>query len=102
MTNAIRGAGRRLREAVAAGAYQEAQSRLAEYSRAVSRAALEPPSGEGRALEALREARELMIWAERTVRADRAHTQHLLEGMAAGRLYRLSASQREPRFGLEG
>jgi hypothetical protein len=102
MTEPISQAGGRLRKAVASEAYAEAQACVAEYSRAVTEAAGKLPEGGGRALETVRLAVDLLIWAKRALRASRGHTQDELARLAAGRAYRIQAVRREPAYRLEG
>ena len=102
MTEKIRQAGDRLRKAVASESFAEAQACVAEYSRAVTEAAGKLPPGDGRALETVRQAVGLLIWAERAVRASRGHTGNELARVSASRAYRTGALRREPSYRLEG
>jgi hypothetical protein len=102
MTKEISQAGDRLRQAVAREAFAEAESCLAEYSRAVTEAARKLPEGDGQALETVRQAVDLLIWAERAVRASRGHTMNELARVSASRAYRTEAVRREPAYRLEG
>jgi hypothetical protein len=102
MTEEISQAGDRLRKAVAGEAFAEAESCVAEYSRAVAEAAGRLPEGDGQALETVREAVDLLTWAERAIRASRGHTMNELARVTAGRAYRAPAGRREPAYRLEG
>jgi hypothetical protein len=102
MTGSIGETGGRLRKAVAREDFAEAQACVAEFSRAVTEAAGELPEGDGRALETVREAVDLLLWAKRALRASRGHTQDELARLAAGRAYRIQAVRREPAYRLEG
>ncbi len=82
---------RRLHRAVTTGAYEEALLFLSEYARGVNAtlAALNPESNE--ALAMVTQALDLLVWAHRVVRADRAHTAQELERLSALRTYQRSA-----------
>jgi hypothetical protein len=102
MTDEISQAGNRLRKAVASECFPETEARVAEYARVVTEAARKLPPGDGRALETVRNAVELLIWAERAVRASRGHAMNQLARVTAGRAYRVSAVRREPAYRLQG
>ena len=102
MTEEVNQAAGRLREAVVREAFAEAESCLAEYTRAVTEEAGRLPEGGGEALETVRAAVDLLIWAERAVRASRGHTLNELVRVTAGRVYRVPSGRREPAYRLEG
>lgn len=83
--------GERLRAAICAAEYAEAQKALLELSRAVSAAAERMPAGDPDAVAAVREALETLVWAERIVRAGREHDRRTLKRAAAGQRYQPAA-----------
>jgi len=82
----------RLRQAVTTGSYQEAQRRLMEYAGAVSAA---PDAA------TVRSALDLLRWADRAVRAGRAHAAAEAERLAASRPYRAKPPSAPPRIELD-
>jgi hypothetical protein len=84
----------RLQQAVKAGDYIEAEQRLGEYVRAVNALLTESGPLAPRALETVREALELLQWADRAVRAGRARDAADLARLSASRPYRAAAPRR--------
>jgi len=84
-------ASRRLTRAVTTGCYEDALLFLTEYTRGVNAtlAKLDPESQE--ALAIVSRALDLLQWAHRVVRADRAHAAQELERLSALRTYQRSA-----------
>jgi hypothetical protein len=102
MTDQVSHARDRLRKAVARDSFAETEAFAAEYSRAVTETAGKLPRGDVRALEAVRQAVDVLTWAERAVRASRGHTTNQLARISASRAYRSVAGPREPSYRLEG
>ncbi len=73
----------RLRKAVAAGSFEEAQDALSEFRRRLDEGLASLPSGDPRAASLARKALEVLEWARRMVLAARAHS-----GMRMARLRR--------------
>jgi hypothetical protein len=92
----------RLRAAICAAEYVEAQRALLELSRAVSAAAEKMSPADGEAAAAVREALETLVWAERMVRAGREQDRRALDRAAAGRQYEGGRGQRAAAFEVEG
>jgi hypothetical protein len=101
MTSPLEENGASLREAASSGSYAEAQTRLAEFARAVAAAVAGFPPGDSRARETVRQAIDLLHWTGRVVRAGRAHTAVELARLSAGRPYRGLATRSPPTFRLE-
>ena len=91
----------RLQRAVNTGSYAEAQHRLAEYTRAVNAALAKAGPGDRRAIDTVSSALDLLHWADRAVRAGRAHDSAGLARLAATRPYRGAPRQTAARFQLE-
>ena len=84
----FRQAGDRLQRAVNAGAYAEAERCLLAYTQAVEAVLAEADPRDQRCTEAVGAALDLLHWADRAVRAGRAHTVKELARLSASRPYR--------------
>lgn len=102
MTDEISRSGKRLREAIQAAEYLEAQAALVELSRAVSAAAEKMPAGDKEVVAAVQEALETLVWAQRVVRAEREHGRRALGRMAAGRRYQSAGPMGAVGVDVEG
>jgi thioesterase domain-containing protein len=102
MNQAIQESGERLKAAICAAEYLEAQKALLELSRAVSAAAESVAHGGDEAAEALREALEILVWAQRVVRAGLEHDRKALERVSAGQSYQSPIPRARSLEPLEG
>ncbi len=80
----------RLRRAIAAGVYAQAQEALLALAKELERAVAEQDESEARRLA--QEAGELLSWARRATLAGRAH-----DAARLARLHRLPEGYRQPR-----
>jgi hypothetical protein len=95
-------AGAALRRAVASGAAGEVQRCLDEYTAAVNAALAASRSGGRGAVETLGQALELLRWAGRVVRAQRAHAALELAQLSNRRRYLPSPPRPAGTFQLRG
>jgi hypothetical protein len=102
MNHAIQQSGEKLKAAICAAEYLEAQKALLELSRAVSAAAESVGHGGDEAAEAVREALEVLVWAQRVVRAGLEHDRKALERLSAGQTYQPPAPRSPSMESLEG
>ena len=80
-------AGKLLRNAVKSGSYAEAECCLLAYTEGVNAVLAEADPRDQRCTEAVSAALDLLRWADRAVRAGRAHTLGELARLSAGRPY---------------
>ena len=78
----------RLRHAIAAGTFDDAQAELAGYRQHVDLALAHRPPNAPPPLELAREAEDLMQWALQTVHAARARALEQVDQISALRRYR--------------
>ena len=102
MTALVEEAGERLRHAVETGSYTEAQGRLSDYAREVNAALAAAGPNDLHAAETLGSVLKLLRWADRAVRAGRAHAAGHLARVAAARPYRPTPPSPSATFRLEG
>ncbi|MCC7175680.1 MAG: hypothetical protein IT159_10835 [Bryobacterales bacterium] len=102
MSTPLEDARDRLQRAVRRGSYQEAGRLLEEYSRAVRAALVSTALDSGPPAATLRSALDVLRWADRVVRAGRAHDAARLAKLGASRTYRPARPARAATWELEG
>ncbi|MGQ9633812.1 MAG: hypothetical protein ACUVXB_06150 [Bryobacteraceae bacterium] len=102
MNDAIRHSGEKLKAAICAAEYLEAQKALLELSRAVSAAAEGVHQSGEETADDLKEALEILVWAQRVVRAGLEHDRRALSRVSAGKSYQAPGPTPSTMAPLEG
>lgn len=102
MNDAIRQSREKLKAAICAAEYLEAQKALLELSRAVSAAAEDVSQSGEKTADAVKEALEILVWAQRVVRAGLEHDRKALDRVSAGKSYQAPSPSSSSLARLEG